>query len=281
MTCSTSSGRWSKSRSSCWTSMTTADATGCWKRSVTMRARSSNRAVNRQRRPRDIVNTISQWRSRPATACEGPSRPSGFSASRPIWTMCAVRLRWRWRGGVDPFIAVKMAVALEAFWTLRGYATEGRDIVRSALALPAVQASDLAQAWALYVGAGLAESQSDYAEARKMSGRVSGAAAPTGKPDRHRGHAVDLVSGSVASAVTPEARARANSRHCRSSENSAIDEAKRSACFISGRSVRTSATMRRRVRTLRTVLHIAREIKYQEIEGESELLLGGGCVRKR
>src|SRR4030095_8088631 len=55
-------------------------------------------------------------------------------------------------GGVDPFIAVKIAVSLQGFWTLRGYSTEGRSVVRAALALPAVQASDLAHAWALYVG---------------------------------------------------------------------------------------------------------------------------------
>ena len=40
--------------------------------------------------------------------------------------------------------------------------------MKAALALPAIQASDLAQAHALYVGAALAESQSDYAEARQM-----------------------------------------------------------------------------------------------------------------
>ena len=71
-------------------------------------------------------------------------------------------------GGVDAFVAVKFAVAMQAFWILRGYSTEGRSLVRMALALPAIQASDLAQAWALYVGAALAETQSDHAEARRM-----------------------------------------------------------------------------------------------------------------
>ena len=71
-------------------------------------------------------------------------------------------------GGVDPFIAVKFAVAMQGFWVLRGYSTEGRNLVRASLALPAVQASDLAHAWALYVGAALAESQSDHAEALRM-----------------------------------------------------------------------------------------------------------------
>ncbi|MES2992364.1 MAG: hypothetical protein V4844_13175 [Pseudomonadota bacterium] len=71
-------------------------------------------------------------------------------------------------GGVDPFIAVKFAVAMQGFWILRGYSTEGRNVVRAALALPAIEASSVAQGWALYVGAALAESQSDHAEARKM-----------------------------------------------------------------------------------------------------------------
>lgn len=71
-------------------------------------------------------------------------------------------------GGVDPIIAVKYAVALQAFWIMRGYATEGRKIVRAAMGVEAVQASEQAVGHALYVGAALAESQSDYAEAQVM-----------------------------------------------------------------------------------------------------------------
>ena len=40
-------------------------------------------------------------------------------------------------GGVDPMISVKLAVALHGFWIFRGYSTEGRSIVKAALALPA------------------------------------------------------------------------------------------------------------------------------------------------
>jgi tetratricopeptide (TPR) repeat protein len=40
--------------------------------------------------------------------------------------------------------------------------------VRAAIGLPAIQASDLATSWALYVGAALATGQSDHAEARRM-----------------------------------------------------------------------------------------------------------------
>jgi predicted ATPase/class 3 adenylate cyclase len=71
-------------------------------------------------------------------------------------------------GGADPVNAVKLATALQGFWILRGYITEGRRLVQAALELPAVQAFDLAKAHALYVGAALAECQSDHAEARRM-----------------------------------------------------------------------------------------------------------------
>lgn len=71
-------------------------------------------------------------------------------------------------GGVDPIIAVKFEAALSSFWMLRGYSTEGRKCVRASLALPAVRASAVAQAHALYVGAVLANSQSDHAEAARM-----------------------------------------------------------------------------------------------------------------
>ena len=72
------------------------------------------------------------------------------------------------KGGAEAFIAVKFCAALHIFWILRGYASEGRKVVRAALDLPEVQASDVAQAFALYVGASLAETQSDHAEARQM-----------------------------------------------------------------------------------------------------------------
>jgi predicted ATPase/class 3 adenylate cyclase len=71
-------------------------------------------------------------------------------------------------GGVDAFIAVKIAIAMMSFWMLRGYSTEGRQVVHDALALPAIQASEVAQAHALYVGAALAGSQSDHGEAQVM-----------------------------------------------------------------------------------------------------------------
>jgi tetratricopeptide (TPR) repeat protein len=71
-------------------------------------------------------------------------------------------------GGVDRVIAVKFAVALQGFWILRGYATEGRNLVRAALARPEVQAHAIGHAHALYVGAALADVQGDDVEAERM-----------------------------------------------------------------------------------------------------------------
>ena len=71
-------------------------------------------------------------------------------------------------GDGDVAIAAKLPMALQNFWLLRGYATEGRAAVRAALALPGIQASDRFHAWALYIGAVLASGQNDHAEARQM-----------------------------------------------------------------------------------------------------------------
>ena len=71
-------------------------------------------------------------------------------------------------GGVERIIAVKLAVALQGFWIVRGYATEGRNLVRAALALQDIQAHPVGHAHGLYVGAALAASQGDQAEAKRM-----------------------------------------------------------------------------------------------------------------
>ncbi|MFO1295103.1 MAG: hypothetical protein U1F25_00500 [Rubrivivax sp.] len=72
-------------------------------------------------------------------------------------------------GGTDPMIAVKLPVALQQFWIQRGYAGEGRKLVQAALALPAIQGSDMARAHALYTEAALAsDGQGDHMAARQM-----------------------------------------------------------------------------------------------------------------
>jgi predicted ATPase/class 3 adenylate cyclase/predicted negative regulator of RcsB-dependent stress response len=73
-------------------------------------------------------------------------------------------------GGGDPVVAVKYFVALMRFWTLCGYATEGRASVRAALLLPAIRPPEVPRAFALYVGGVLATNQGDFAEAKAMLG---------------------------------------------------------------------------------------------------------------
>ena len=71
-------------------------------------------------------------------------------------------------GGVDQVLAAKLVVNLLGFWMLRGHASEGRAAVAEVLALPAVRTSDLAHAWVLYAGAGLASAQGAHAEAQRL-----------------------------------------------------------------------------------------------------------------
>ena len=71
-------------------------------------------------------------------------------------------------GRADPLLAAKLPVALQGFWILRGYLSEGREHIRAALALPAVQASNIALAHTLYVAAVLADAQGDPGQAGQL-----------------------------------------------------------------------------------------------------------------
>ena len=71
-------------------------------------------------------------------------------------------------GGVDPVIAAKFEVALMRFRILRGYATEARNNLHAALALPGIAEPSLARAHTLYASGTLAAYQSDHADALKM-----------------------------------------------------------------------------------------------------------------
>ena len=176
-------------------------------------------------------------------------------------------------GAVDQFIAVKFAVAMLGFWILRGYSTEGRSLVKAALALPKIQEADMAQAHALYVGAALAESQSDYAEAGRMLETCLDLRRRLGNP-------VDIAAtlstlslarlpmGELKGAREGEQEALKIFKELRDRVGEAIgllhlgqiglyegnDEAARS--------------------DLEQCRAIAREIQHHEIEGESELVLG-------
>ena len=63
---------------------------------------------------------------------------------------------------------MKIGVALQGFWIARGYITEGRALMRCGAGVARGAGVGTAKAWALYVGATLAEAQSDHAEARTM-----------------------------------------------------------------------------------------------------------------
>jgi predicted ATPase/class 3 adenylate cyclase len=71
-------------------------------------------------------------------------------------------------GGTDAFVVVKFALAMTVFWRLRGYAAEGRALLAEVLKQPAIQASDLAHAHALFVDAALASARDEHAEALVM-----------------------------------------------------------------------------------------------------------------
>ena len=175
--------------------------------------------------------------------------------------------------GVDPFIAVKLAVAMQGFWTLRGYSTEGRNTVRAALAMPQIQASDLAQAWALYVGAALAVSQSDHAEARRMLETCL-------TLRRRLGNPVDIAA--TLSTLSLARLQGADAIGAEEGEHEALrifqelgDRRGESICLLHlgqvGAYVGNDAQARAH---LERGLAVAREIKDQEIEGECELVLG-------
>ena len=176
-------------------------------------------------------------------------------------------------GGVDPVIVVKMAVAMQGFWILRGYATEGRGVVRSALALPSIQGSDIAHAWALYVGAALAESQSDHAEARQMLETCLLLRRKLGNPSDV---AATLSTLSLARLQAGDAEGALET------ENEAIelfrgldDRSGEAIGLIHLGQIRAFQGDVERARAhLEECMTVARNLKHQEIEGECQLLLG-------
>ncbi len=180
-------------------------------------------------------------------------------------------------GGVDVFVAVKIAVAMQGFWTLRGYLTEGRAAVQAALALPAVQASPMAQAHALYVGAALAASQSDYAEAERMLDTCLALR-------RQLGHEADIAAtlstlalarfgrGDTDGALTGEQEALALFRRCAHRVGEAV-----ALLHLGQFHARQGGTAQAREH-LAAGLALSREIRHQEVEAECELVLGQLCL---
>jgi tetratricopeptide (TPR) repeat protein len=182
-------------------------------------------------------------------------------------------------GGVDPFIAVKFAVAMQGFWVLRGYATEGRSAVRKALAMPAIQASDVAQAWALYVGAALASSQGDHAEASQMLETCLTLRRALGNPVDIAATLSTLAlarlqSGDARGAAVGEREALQIFRQLgdRFGEAIGLLHLGQIAVYLSEDSQAQEQ--------LEQCLAIARDIKNEEIEGECELVLGESAFER-
>jgi predicted ATPase/class 3 adenylate cyclase len=74
---------------------------------------------------------------------------------------------WALTENMAPDCALELGAALYPFWRLRGYLTEGRKLLREALAMPGEQPGD-ARAGALYAAGVLALLQSDIADAKRM-----------------------------------------------------------------------------------------------------------------
>jgi len=175
--------------------------------------------------------------------------------------------------GTDPLIAVKLAVALQQFWTLRGHTNEGRQRVREALALPEVQASDVAQAWALYVGAAMAELQSDHVEARAMLEQCLALRRRLGNPVEIAATLSTLSlpllrTGDPQAAADSEAEALAIFRATADAYGEALGLLHLGQISVYVEDAHASSTH------LQQCLALARTLKHQDIEGECELALG-------
>ncbi|MFO1330763.1 MAG: tetratricopeptide repeat protein, partial [Rubrivivax sp.] len=176
-------------------------------------------------------------------------------------------------GGIDPLVAVKMAVALQNFWIMRGGTAEGRAAVRGLLDHPAVQALPMAQAHALYVGAALAWTQGDLAEAQAMLQRCLALR-------RGLDNATDVAATLSTLAVTH--LSSGDAEHARSAASEAVTLFGRSGYRVGEAIARVQlgeveaqlghADASRE--QLGAALTLAREIGHPETEGEAELALG-------
>jgi tetratricopeptide (TPR) repeat protein len=203
----------------------------------------------------------------------------------------AEQARWLWRleteldnfraaialalsGGIDSVIAVKIAVATQTFWILRGYATEGRKLVAQALALPAVCESPVARGHALYVGAAFAVSQSDYGEARQMLENCLALRRGLGNP-----FDIAATLSTLSMALLPLADADG----ARTAEQEALQifrkignrEGEGIGLLHLGQIELDSGNGEAALKYLNDCLALARAIKQQELEGDCELQLGG------
>ena len=175
--------------------------------------------------------------------------------------------------GVDPFVAVKLAVALQNFWIMRGHVSEGRADVRAMLARPVIQASEMAQAYALYVGAALAFIQSDLAEAQRMLLECLELRRRLDDPSDIAATLSTLAvtrlkSGDATGALEASTEALPLFRQCEDRVGEAI------SLLQLGQIEANLGRAAEALKHLNQSLAIAREIKHPETEGEAELVLG-------
>ena len=176
-------------------------------------------------------------------------------------------------GTVDPVFAVKIEVALMRFRTLRGYSTEGRNNIRAALALPALEGATKARAFALYTGGGLATNQGDHAEATKMLTECLAIRRELGNRTEVAGvlstlALVQLQTGDTAKARQYQEESLAVFREVGNELGEAI------GLQNLGEIVTRQSDFDGARRLFEQSLAIARRIKHQELESECERNLG-------
>ena len=174
---------------------------------------------------------------------------------------------------VDPFIALKMAVALQNFWIMRGGIGEGRAVVRTMLAHPTVVASALARAHGLYVGAALAEVQGDLDEALAMLKECLAVRRGLDDPAALAGTLstlglTRLSSGDLEGARANIAEALELFQRCGHRVGEAITHLQLGQ--VEAQRGQSDAAQVH----LADALAIAKQIKHAETEGEAELVLG-------
>jgi predicted ATPase/class 3 adenylate cyclase len=176
-------------------------------------------------------------------------------------------------GGVDPIIAVKFQVALLGFWILRGYVAEGLKLVKAALELPEVKASDVAMGHALYVGAALALSHSDYASAAESLETCLAVRREIDNP-------VDIAA--TLSTLSVVRLRLGDAPRARASEEEAIEIFRRIEDRVGeaigllhlGQVATYLGEFDQARAHLAQCIVIARELKHGEVEGECERMLG-------
>ncbi len=178
------------------------------------------------------------------------------------------------RAGIaDPLLAAKIPVALQNFFITRGFLSEGRELMRQALQLPAVRAGDAARAHALYAAAALAVAQGDPREAREqlltcLALRRAGGDERAVAATLSTLAWAQLASGDAAAALASEQEALALFRALGERVGEAISR------LHLGRVLMALERWAEAQQPLRESLALARAVASREVESECEWLLG-------